>query len=312
MSGPVPQRLRLVSWNVHGVPGAPRTEERLAAIADLLRARAPDLVLLQEVWRPRDAEALARALAPAGYAPVEVPGGRRWPLRSAGLLGFLRSRAGWRASEPRFHEFRAEAADWKLWEGDGFGDKGVLDFRLARDGLAVAVVNTHLQAAYAPGGYAEVRRRQLAELREVVRRAERAAGGAALPVLVAGDLNTAPDEPAFAELLGLRDLGAELREACGCGTSVRAGPSPWIDHLLASVPAGFEIEAELELIRSVAPDLPYSDHHGLDALLRIAPSAPRASLAALAAARLAAPTTRREFLAAAAALALPELSLDSA
>ena len=75
-------RLRLVSWNVHGVPGAPRIEERLESIAKVLASRRADLVLLQEVWRARDADRLHELLAPAGFASVEVPGGRRIPLRN--------------------------------------------------------------------------------------------------------------------------------------------------------------------------------------------------------------------------------------
>jgi len=283
-------RLRLVSWNVHGTPDAPRIEVRLGAIARLIAMRKPDLVLLQEVWRRRDAAALGRALARAGYTAVSVPTGGL-VMRRSGLLAFVRSREGWRAETERFHEFRAEASDWKLWEGDGFGDKGVQGFRLAHEGFALEVFNTHLQAAYAPGGYAEVRRAQLAELRELAEAQQ------ALPVLVAGDLNTTADEAAWQELRGFSDLGARLRESCGCGTSVYPEePVHWIDHLLARVPDGWRVEAEVSLLRSQLPDVPYSDHQGLDAILRIAPPPPQGSLAAFAALQLAGPTTRREFL----------------
>lgn len=291
-------KLRLVSWNVHGAPGAPRRSERMALIARVALARRPDLVLLQEVWRQRDAELLIRALGPHGYRAVEVPAARRWPLRTSGLLSFVRDAAGFRAERTRFHEFRAEAGDWKLWQGDGLGDKGALGFTLARDALSLTVWNTHLQAAYRPGGYAEVRRRQLAELRTAVEEA-----GA--PALVAGDLNTTPDEPAFAELAGLDELTRTLRERCDCGTSVDGEPGArWLDYLLARPAPGFRIAAEVSLLRSLAPDQPYSDHHGLDAIVRVTRPRAEAALAWLAAAPLAAPTTRRELLARLAALAL--------
>ena len=63
----------------------------------------------------------------------------------------------------------------------------------------------------------------------------------------------------------------------------------------------WELDAKLSLLRSQRPDVPYSDHQGIDAVFRIAgpPAAP--SLSALAATRLAAgPTTRRELLGSAA------------
>jgi hypothetical protein len=101
----------------------------------------------------------------------------------------------------------------------------------------------------------------------------------------------------------LRDLTAELRASCECGTSVpeEGEASSWIDYLLARVPDGWELEAKLSLLRSQKPDVPYSDHQGIDAVIRIEapPAAP--ALSALVAARLAAgPTTRRELLGSAA------------
>ena len=286
-------KLRLVSWNVHGAPGAPRREERMAAVARAVAEREPDVVLLQEVWRQRDAEVFLAALGPAGYTSVEVPDGRRWPVRTAGLLSFVRSASGWRAERIRFHEFAAEAADWKLWQGDGFGDKGALGFSLARDGLALAIWNTHLQAAYEPGGYAEVRRQQLVELSAAV-------GAGEEPALLAGDLNTTPDEAALGALAGLTDLTAALRMRCACGTSIDEPPSnEWLDYLFGKGTDGWRIEANVSLIESVRSDEPYSDHQGLDALVRITPPAGEAALAWLVAARLAAPTTRRELFASA-------------
>ncbi len=293
-----PTRIRLVSWNVHGVPSAPRIAERLGAIARAIAARKPDLVLLQEVWRHRDAAALEKRLRRGGYTAVGVPTGGL-VTRKSGLLAFVSSAAGWRVEAEHFHEFETEASDWKLWEGDGFGDKGIQGFTLARDGFTLDVLNTHLQADYAPGSYAEVRRSQIAELREL------AETRLTRPLLLAGDLNTTPDEPGFEPLHVFLDLGARLRESCACGTSVDPDAAPrWIDHLLARVPDGWRIEAELSLLRSQRKDVPYSDHQGIDAALRLTPPADRSGLALLATAKLAGPTTRREFLASAALLAL--------
>jgi endonuclease/exonuclease/phosphatase family metal-dependent hydrolase len=291
-------RLRLVSWNVHGVTGAKRREERMAVIARLVAARRADVVLLQEVWGQGDAKVFFESLGRAGYTRVEVPGGAHWPVRTAGLLAFVRSVAGWRADRIQFHEFQAEAGDWKLWQGDGLGDKGALGFTLARGDLELAIWNTHLQAAYRPGSYAEVRRDQLVELREAI-------GVDARPTLLAGDLNTTPDEAALTALTGFRELTAPLRELCACGTSVQEPPTlEWLDYLFAKEPEGWRIEAEVSLLRNQRPDVPYSDHQGLDAILRVTKPPAKVSLAWLAAARLAGPTTRRELLANAALLLL--------
>jgi endonuclease/exonuclease/phosphatase family metal-dependent hydrolase len=266
--------------------------ERLRLIAAAVLAREPGVVLLQEVWRRSDAAWLEERFGREGYEAVGVPLGGLL-MRKAGLLAFVDTRAGWRADAARFHEFSAEASDWKVWEGDGLGDKGVQGFTVSCEGLAFDVLHTHLQAAYQEGGYAGVRRAQLKELRALV------ATVTGRPVLVAGDLNTAPDEAAWEEMADLRDLTAELRASCACGTSVPGvgETSRWIDYLLAHVPSGWDLEAKLSLLRSQRPDVPYSDHQGLDAVFRIAapPSVP--SLSALAAARLAGgPTTRRELL----------------
>jgi endonuclease/exonuclease/phosphatase family metal-dependent hydrolase len=285
-------RLRLVSWNVHGTSTAPRIRERLRAVAGAVRTRAPGLVLLQEVWRPRDADWITGRFARDGYRAVGVPAGGVL-MRTAGLLAFVHERAGWRASAARFHEFSVEASAWKVWEGDGLGDKGVQGFTVSKGGLAFDVLHTHVQAAYEAGGYAEVRRAQLRELRALVAVVE------GRPVLVAGDLNTTPDEPPWQEVADLRDLTRELREACRCGTSVPGDgeASVWLDYLLAHVPAGWALDAKLSLLRSQRPDVPYSDHHGIDAVVQIAAPDAKPSLSALAAARLAAgPTTRRECL----------------
>jgi len=297
--GPGPEtRLRLVSWNVHGVTGAPRREERMAVIGRVVAARRADIVLLQEVWGQRDAEVFFESLGRVGYVAVEVPGGVHWPVRTSGLLAFVRSAEGWRADRIQFHEFQAEAGDWKLWQGDGLGDKGALGFTLAREGFELAIWNTHLQAAYRPGDYAEVRRQQLIELRDAI-------GADARPTLLAGDLNTTPDEAALGALAGFSELTAPLRERCACGTSVKEPASPeWLDYLFARSPEGWRIAAEVSLLRNQRPDVPYSDHQGLDAILRITPPTAEVSLAWLAAARLAGPTTRRELLANAALLLL--------
>jgi endonuclease/exonuclease/phosphatase family metal-dependent hydrolase len=327
----------LVSWNLHGVPGAPRRPERFAAAGQEILRRGPELVLLQEVWRDRQVDQLGQALQPAGYAQVPVPAGG-WFGRKAGLLAWVHAASGWEISAAGFHEFASEAPDWKLWEGDGFGDKGVQHFVARRGDLTLQLLNTHLQAAYEPGGYAEIRAQQLRELHGLATRLADSHGDPPFPTILGGDLNTTPDEEAFAELAGWRDLTRKERRRCGCGTSVGAEPPEWLDYVMASLPEGLGVRAQLELIRSPAADDPFSDHQGLDVSLAFGkessegaetfrPSTgsdhedPRsqaaAALAAVAGCRLLDPGSRRAFLqngallAVGLALGIPGVAADS-
>ncbi len=299
--------LRLVSWNVHALPGAPDRAGRLARVADWLLAdgdAAPDVVALQEVWTREDAEPLVERLAPV-YESVGTP--PNWfGFRKGGLLAFVRRASGWRVDRDtrrtRFHEFRAEAPDWRLWEGDGFGDKGVQRVELVgADDARLVVLNTHLQAQYLHG-WTAVRRAQLAELELALGPLE-----GDPPVLLAGDLNTRADEPFFRDALLTRwiDLTVTERVRCGCGTAVPT-PSPqdpapephWIDFVMARRDPAWRFEMRgLERILSPRPDHPYSDHHGLDARLRMARSSHADFPAfALAVRLLVGPSSRRAWL----------------
>jgi len=288
--------ISLVSWNLHGVPGAPRREERMQRVAAEIARRAPDLVLLQEVWLPGDEERLVAGLAPA-YRELPWPH-KSWLFRESGLMALLRDGSAWRLAATRFSEFRAEAPDWKLWEGDGFGDKGVQQLTLKSDGLVLSVLNTHLQAVYGEAKYAEVRAQQLDQLAELARAV--APSGA---VVGAGDLNTRVGSPLHASGIAAHwiDLTAELRRSCDCGTAVRddGRANVWIDYLLAFREAGLRVRAEtVELLANAGPDDPFSDHNGFHARLVIGESA-RAGLGLLA--LLALPArhwTRRGLLAA--------------
>ena len=259
--------ISLVSWNLHGVPGAPLREERMQRVATEIARRAPELVLLQEVWLPSDADRLAAGLAPA-YREVPWPD-MGWLFRKSGLMALLRQDSDWRLAATRFSEFRAEAPAWKLWQGDGFGDKGVQQLTLERDGLVLHVLHTHLQAAYGEATYREVRAAQLDQLAELARAA--APSGA---VVGAGDLNTQLGSPLHASGIAAHwiDLTTELRRSCGCGTAFRDAGRPWawIDYVLAFREAALPARAHtVELLGNTGRDDPFSDHNGFHAWLVI-------------------------------------------
>lgn len=255
-------RIRLISWNLHGTPVAPRVLPRLRAAATELSRRAPDLVLLQEIWRAGQADFLARRLAPdferVGAGPTGDDG------RAGGLLAFVRPGSGWRVRRLAFVPYRSEAPAWKIWEGDGLASKGLQILELERSGLSLIAINTHLQASYRPGGYTDVRRKQLTQLGEVVREID-----TSRPVIAAGDLNCRPDEAALYPAIEsvFEDLTRPLRQTCACGTV--PGRQTWLDYVLARRSTAWRARARIDLIRSERADYPYSDHHALDASIEL-------------------------------------------
>lgn len=305
-------RLRFVSWNLHGAPGARNPAERLPVAARLLDALEPkpDALFFQEIWRD-DQAALLRGALPA-WTEVGVPG--HWLGRKGGLLAFLRERDALRLRGAGFREFADEASDWIVWEGDGLGDKGVQWVELETSAGPIVFLNTHLQAQYGSRAYTEIRRAQLAELEREA--AARARDGA--QVLAVGDLNTRPQEllgeggrplvEAFRDAWA--DLTAEHRAACECGT-VPPRPerptAPWIDYVLARRSPRWRVDVlDVRRITNRAPDDPYSDHDALDVSIALdrTPTLSGLGAAALWATR---PMTRRTALSAC-ALAAADLA----
>jgi endonuclease/exonuclease/phosphatase family metal-dependent hydrolase len=258
-------RLRVLSWNLHGVMTAPRIEERVALAADEILRRRPAVVLLQEIWRKSEAVVLEEKFEAKGYRTLLTPEPGAI-IRTAGLHAFVDGAAGWKFGADGFEAFVENAPAWKVWEGDALGDKGVQWFRVEGHGTAAWILNTHLQAAYEPGGYAEIRR---AQLRQLTARSEALLAKQPLPLIAAGDLNTRPDEPGFEEISAAwQDLTRGVRDECDCGTVAGAKEEGWIDYILARTIDGTALDARVELIVNRAPDDPYSDHDGLQAALR--------------------------------------------
>ena len=218
-------------------------------------------MFLQELWPVQLGRAMDGWLADA-YRPVPSPG-NSFGRRRGGLAAYV---AGDSAEivvrESRYHSFDHAAPRWRIHEGDGLGAKGVHELQLQGPAGRFVVLHTHLQAPYPRRDYEEIRRRQLAQLRELgMKVADRH------PVVVAGDLNTAPEERIYSEIAGFwSDLCAAHRPPGGGNTCLLddGGETGWIDHLLAQAPEAWTVElARLELITSHAVDDPYSDHHGL-------------------------------------------------
>jgi len=258
--------LRVLSWNLHAIPlVSPRPTARLRNVADAIRAEAPDVVLLQEVWAHAYAALLERRLADAYRLTRAYGCGRPYPC--GGLVVLVRRASGWVAAPPTFERFKKHASWRRLREWDGIAKKGMLLVRLTRDGRTIGVVDTHLQTRYLEyrHNYTTVRRRQLEQLRATV---DAAFGDR--PVVIAGDLNTAPNDPSGLYASRVAPLGddtaAAFRAACpACSTRPPPKMPRWIDYVLTR---GLTATPTVTLIRNEAIDTPYSDHEGL--LVRLA------------------------------------------
>jgi endonuclease/exonuclease/phosphatase family metal-dependent hydrolase len=187
-----PVRMRVVTWNVWGVPLiTSRLDERLAEIPDAVAALEPDLVCFQELWEARHAESVARELALRGLGHsrrFEGPGGRtglfvasKWPLRGGS-----------------FRPFSIGRMPHSLWHLDWMVEKGVADVTVQTPAGDLRLENTHFQAQYRTDEYGAERLAQAVELVLAGRNRTHEA------LLVAGDFNGRGDElPRRA----LRDLG---------------------------------------------------------------------------------------------------------
>ena len=178
-------------------------------------------------------------------------------------------RDDWTIEQTIFHGFSRSAPGWRVWEADGLSGKGMLSVRVGRGGRQVSLVNTHLQAEYNGNRYGDVRAAQLGELSDVIERLPWAP-----PIILAGDLNTRPDEEAVLRgfLTDWLDLGRDVRERCECGTQINADgrPGAWVDYILARPPdGGYAATVDFELLRNRNLNDPYSDHHGLFATIEI-------------------------------------------
>jgi endonuclease/exonuclease/phosphatase family metal-dependent hydrolase len=244
MPGPVtgerssrPGAIRVVAWNIrmgHGLDG----RFDLNAMASVLAAQRPDVVLLSEVDRAwllnggHDTLALLsdRLDLPYRFAPAADA---VWGDAVLTRLPVAHTAT----SRPAAHGAPTGAQALGV----------VVDV----GGIEVAVVSTHLQPPPGDG--------PVDQAREV---AAFARGFAAnRPLVVGGDLNTEPGDPAFAAFVGA-GLVDGLAAARPLPTSPAGAPAEQIDHLLVSPAIGVTGVA--------APRTSASDHLPVVATLTVA------------------------------------------
>ncbi len=255
--------LTVLSYNVHGVPFIDADmDRRMARIGLALAELAPDVVALQEVWRPSDADALATAGREAGLPHVV-----RLDAERAGSGLLVLSRFPVAASE--FRPFPDNGDLWRALVGhvDRLAAKGAAIVRLETPLGPVALVDTHCVAAFRRerGAPDEMVTHRLSQVRVLVAALE-SAGAGGVPAILCGDLNALPGS---AELKLLR-ARTGLRDTMG-----ESGRR--IDYVLVrdAPAAAFEVlSAGLALTRRVALEpgltpIPLSDHPAVLARLRL-------------------------------------------
>jgi len=193
-SAEAPLRLRVVTWNVWGLPAvSTNLEARIDALPEAIASLDPDVVLLQELWAERDGDRVRDGLRRRGYPYVShlahtesgMTGlftASKLPLKTLGFLPFASGRIG--------HSF---------WHLEWIASKGVGSFLVETPLGALEIQNTHLQAQYETDGYAAERLSQASEI--LLMRKD-----TALPLVLGGDFNTGADELPRRALLDLDGL----------------------------------------------------------------------------------------------------------
>jgi endonuclease/exonuclease/phosphatase family metal-dependent hydrolase len=191
-----PVRLRVLTWNVWGLPAfSTNLEARMAALPAAIAKLDPDLVLLQEIWAESDGSIVKEGLERYGYrysshlAHTEsgMTGlftASKLPLQPVGFMPFTSGRIG-----------------HSIWHLEWIASKGVGSLLLKTPAGDVQVQNTHLQAQYETDAYDAERLSQVSEIALMQK-------GASAPLILGGDFNTGSEElprKALLDLISLRD-----------------------------------------------------------------------------------------------------------
>ena len=213
------ESLTAVTYNVgllkvFGSNLVPEVDARAAAapavIARFASENAPDVLLLEEIWRDAYAKDIEKALAPLGYAFV-YPNVHTIVGLTSGML--LAVKAPLRIVDWKFTPFARATFT------GGFARKGVLEATIETGGgLRFAFLGTHTEPLDTNNGIPKdpaqvaVFASQAAQIRAAL---EARSGSGAVPVMMLGDFNVGPgyaDESyhAVADAPGLRDVAVVL------------------------------------------------------------------------------------------------------
>ena len=268
---PEPDGLSVESWNMEWFPSgyvepqAPAVEARRieTAARAILRSGVPDVLLVQEIRDAATCDALARAIGAPSFRPVVCS--EFWHSPTNVSLQQLAI----------FSNLPCTTNGWVAWQARDFvyPPRGYAWAVLETKAGPVAFFDVHLKSNYVPEGQDEKRqavlnrlKRQLSAeqvLAHIARVREEGVGGRPLAgVVLAGDFNTAAEDPRFEKEKTIRKvLEAGLRSAFeGIPESERPTlpandwyPAATFDHLFYAGPGE-------PLSRRVLPRSSVSDH----------------------------------------------------
>lgn len=181
--------LRILSWNIYMLPQAlfPKIGqlERAEAIARELKDQAYDVIVFQEAFEKKAREVLWEGLKES------------FPFSTGpGKNGFLKINSGvWILSKSPFTAIEEiEFNTCKI--ADCMSKKGAILVELMKNRKLFQVVGTHLQSE----NYPATRKEQFKDIAEKLLKPFEKEH---VPQFIVGDLNTAPDEAGYADMLDL-------------------------------------------------------------------------------------------------------------
>lgn len=187
------EELRILSWNIYMLPSTffPKIGqmERAEAIVEQLKNEAYDVIVFQEAFEKKAREILWEGLK------------EKFPFSAGpGDGGFLKLNSGvWILSKLEFTSVATiEFNTCKI--ADCMSKKGAILVELVKNGKLFQVVGTHLQSE----DYPATRREQFSDISEKLLKPYEKEN---VPQFIVGDLNTAPDEAGYCDMLTL--LNAE-------------------------------------------------------------------------------------------------------
>jgi hypothetical protein len=221
--------LRVLSLNCWGIPYiTPEWAARVPILAERVKALAPDIAALQEVWQAKDGAKIAEVVGLPYWRYFDAPG-------RAGLL--VMSRFPIEAAHLDLFAVNGLPGYMAVGHMDWLSAKGVATTILRTPLGALPLLDTHVISAHPPDSPSQADRftgeriTQMADLADAVAAARR---GTALPPLLCGDLNAEPDSPeigAVRAMADLDDLGP-------------AGGERRIDYVLGGRASGYALEVK--------------------------------------------------------------------
>jgi endonuclease/exonuclease/phosphatase family metal-dependent hydrolase len=251
-----PITLKVLTFNVWGLPFTPDRSTRLRAIAQKIADIDPDLVCLQECWIEADRQLLNTQLAATRLKYVEY-----YPSGAFGSGLMILS--AYPITNKFFWRYTQNGKWYKLWHGDWWGGKGVAlaQVQFPKQHGVLNIFNTHLIAAYQDDRYDDDRLSQMQELASVLKTAT----DGRYPALILGDLNCGPGTSEYERLRANANV-VRLMTLVDPTDQILGLPTPSYRY---------ETLNTISIAANIPHDgkqIPLSDHNGYLSVIKILPA----------------------------------------